>query len=437
LTNRSAVRGYGAAVRSDRTPQLEEVPDELVEDIERWLIDRGVPHLVDQYDGSVLLGAWTRSIPLLAGAAVLLGLNALDLRSWSVAENLAAAAAIVAILGATWAVSNRLRRKPLFAPPSEIGAPEIAVLLIGPTLPAIAFGQYRDALETFGFAVVVLTVVYVWSSYGVGALLRWGLRRSEGQLTGLGPLVARALPLLLLFTTFLFVNAEVWEMAGTLDGAAYVVVVLMFFLLGAGFVMIRVPGVIAAANEFDDWADVEHDVVDTPAEAVPLPRHGRPVDPLTLRQRLNLGLIVVFGQALQITLVVMAIVAFFVFFGFMAIGEATILGWTGLDSLDPFAEVSFGDRTLVLSEPLIRVAIFLGAFSGMYFTVLLTTDETYRREFTEDVGDDIRQLLAVRCAYRVARGTAPAAGGDEAAAGATGTVLDDESDHEPGDDPER
>ena len=51
-------------------------------------------------------------------------------------------------------------------------------------------------------------------------MLRWGAQRGRGQLTGLGPLVARALPLLLLFTTFLFINAEVWQVAGTLDGVA-------------------------------------------------------------------------------------------------------------------------------------------------------------------------------------------------------------------------
>jgi hypothetical protein len=53
---------------------------------------------------------------------------------------------------------------------------------------------------------------------------------------------------------------------------------------------------------------------------------------------------------------------------------------------------------------LIRVAAFLGAFSGMYFTVVLTTDDTYRSEF-DDVGPEIREALAVRTAYRVARGT--------------------------------
>jgi hypothetical protein len=41
----------------------------------------------------------------------------------------------------------------------------------------------------------------------------------------------------------------------------------------------------------------------------------------------------------------------------------------------------------------------------MYFTVVLTTDDTYRTEFSDDVGPEIREALAVRTAYRVTRGT--------------------------------
>ena len=50
-----------------------------------------------------------------------------------------------------------------------------------------------------------------------------------------------------------------------------------------------------------------------------LPSGGPTLDPLRPRQRFNIGLIVLFGQALQITLVVVALIGFFVFFGFMAI----------------------------------------------------------------------------------------------------------------------
>lgn len=384
------------------------VGDRSVADIERWLVERGVPHLVEQRAASTHLDAWTRALPLLVAAYLLLGLNALELNDWSLARNLSAAAAVLAMLLAAWALSNRLRGVASFDRPTKIDTPELTLFLIGPLVPVLVFGQLRDALETLATGIVLLGAIYLWSSYGVGALARWGLRRSGGQLSGLGPLVAKALPLLLLFNTFLFINAEVWEVAGTLDGLPYVIVVLLFFGLGATFVLTRMPGYIRAENRFDSWTDIGEQVVGTPAEVVALPDDGPTSDPMRLRQRFNIGLIIVFGQAIQITLVVAALTAFFVFFGFMAITADTVSAWTGVEDLRIVAEASFGDRTLILSEPLIRVSIFLGAFSGMYFTVVLSTDATYRTEFANDVGPEIRQILAVRSAYHVAIGTHPA-----------------------------
>ena len=380
-------------------------PAERANEIERWFVQRGVPHLVDADDNASILDTWTRALPLLVAAYILLGLNALNLRDWSLAQNLATAAAVIAMLLAAWVLSNRLRGEAAFARPTDIDAPELLLFVFGPAIPVLAFGQVGDAIESVILALTLLVLIYLWSSYGVGALLRWGARRSSGQLTGLGPLVAKALPLLLVFNTFLFVNAEVWEMAGTLDGAAYVVVVLTFFSLGAVFAVSRVPGFIRDENRFESWREVAELLEGTPAETVELPTSGATLDPLRPRQRFNIGLIGLFGQALQITLVVAALTGFFIFFGLMAITAETITNWTGLDAVRVIADAGFGDRTLVLTEPLIRVSVFLGAFSGMYFTVVLTTDETYRTEFASDVGPEIRQILAVRTAYHVVKGT--------------------------------
>lgn len=380
--------------------------------IERWLVERGVPHLVEPRAGSTVRGVFTRALPLLVAAYLLLGLNALDLDGWSVAENLLAATAVIAILIAAWVVSNRVRGVASFDRPTHIDAPELALYLIGPMLPSLAFGQVGDALQTLIGAVVLLAAIYLWSSYGIGALVRWGVRRGGSQLAGLGALVAKALPLLLVFNTFLFINAEVWEVAGTLVGTAYVAVALTFFGLGATFVITRVPSYLRAENDFAGWDDVATAVEGTPAEQVTLPDAGTPIDPLRRRQRFNVGLIVVFGQAVQITLVVVALTAFFVFFGFLAITEETIAAWTGSTDVHVWVETTLGGRTLVLSEPLVRVSIFLGAFSGMYFTVVLSTDDTYRTEFASDVGPEIHQILGVRSAYHVALGAHPALASD-------------------------
>ena len=107
-----------------------------------------------------------------------------------------------------------------------------------------------------------------------------------------------------------------------------------------------------------------------------------------------------FSQALQITFVALLLTGFFTLFGILAIPEVTAAAWTGLDDVNVIASWDVGGRTLALTEPLLRVSGFLGAFTGMYFTVVLSTDATYRDEFAEDVGPQIREALAVRSAYR-------------------------------------
>jgi hypothetical protein len=265
-------------------------------------------------------------------------------------------------------------------------------------------------LETVVEAIAVLAVLWAITSYGVLPLLRWAGQRTAAQLPLLFNVVIRAMPLLLLFTTFLFINAEVWQVAGTLSGIVYVSVLGIFFVLGAVFVLSRIPSLMRDLNRFDSWSEIGDLVVATPAAGVlsglGVDVHHAPVASRpNVRQRLNIGLVTIFSQAIQVTLVGLALTGFFVLFGFLAIPEQTVEGWTTLDRIEVFADVTVGDRILVLSEPLVRVAAFLGAFTAMYFTVLLSTDATYRDEFAEDVAPELRQALAVRCVYHRARAT--------------------------------
>jgi hypothetical protein len=91
---------------------------------------------------------------------------------------------------------------------------------------------------------------------------------------------------------------------------------------------------------------------------------------------------------------------FFVVFGVLAITPETAAGWVGTTTVRELAELTIDGRRVVLTEPLLRVAGFLAVFAGMYFTVVLSTDATYRGEFSEDIGPDLRQTLAMRRLYR-------------------------------------
>ena len=67
-------------------------------------------------------------------------------------------------------------------------------------------------------------------------------------------MVTRALPLLLLFITFLFINAEVWQVAADLDGAVLWLTVLLFAAIAVGFLLVRLPEEV---DRVDDVIDVD------------------------------------------------------------------------------------------------------------------------------------------------------------------------------------
>lgn len=379
-----------------------------VAEIEQWFLRRGVPHFIEHHRASrttAVLATWTRAIPLLVPAYLLLGANALDVGA-SPSRNLVIASVVLAVLLGTWVVSNLVRRHPPFSRPTTIGWPEILLFLVGPAFATLVFGQFRDAAETTAYGVVLLGLIWLWSSYGLTSLLRWTADRGRSQLAGFGRLVARAVPLLLLFNMFLFINAEVWQVAADLPVYPYALVLAIFLVLGVAFTLSRVPGVIRSMNSFTSWDEITALAGGTPAAAVGLPDDCRgecdPDLPLGLRQRMNVGLIVVLGQGLQVLLVVAALVAFFVVFGFLTMSPATTAAWTGHDGLDPWLTVPLGGHDRVLTRELVMVSVFLGTFSGMYFNVVLATDGVYQAEFADDVAPEIRQALAVRRIYQVA-----------------------------------
>jgi len=375
-------------------------PDATRRDIERWFIRRGVPHFIEGYDAG--RDVFTRSIPALVGAYLLGGFTALDIYRWSAGRNIAVGVGVAALAAATWALANLVRGHPLLERPRQVGRAELVVFVIGPALPALVFGQqWGDALQAALVGLAVLAAIYVTTSYALLPLLRWAFGRLAGLLAVLGALVARALPLLLLIVTFSFLSAEVWEMAGTLPVAVYPLVLGVFVVAGGAFLASRLPAEIGTIGQFDSWDEVRSLVAGTPAAQCVLPDEGTPPPAeLSRRQWLNLALVSLFTQGVQITLVAVTMGVFLSLFGFLAMPASTVGHWTGLDEVHVWLRVSYAGHELALTTPLVQVAGFLATFTGFYFTVVLVTDDTYRHEFRDDVIGELREALAVRCAYR-------------------------------------
>ena len=343
----------------------------------------------------------TRALPFLS--LVFVGEVVLSLRpEWPWWGNVLAFLGGAAVLAGGFALSNRLRRRPLWQRPRTVGAGEIATFaLLPPALPVIFGAEVVPALWTVGGNLLLVGAAYLVTSFGLVPMVRWSVVRVFHELTGLVGLVSRSLPLLLLFATFLFINEDMWKVAGGFTVQTFAATMVLLIAVGMLFFLVRLPGEVDTLRRFDSWTEVGILLDGTPLDGVDLPAvEGPPVHrPLSRRDWFNVGLLVVVGQGAVIFLAATVIGLFFVVFGVLVVREGTIAAWTDIAEVNPLLQFVVFDTEVLLTVELLRVAGFIAAFSGLQMTVSTTTDPTYREQFLGRIVGEVRRAFAVRAAY--------------------------------------
>lgn len=296
-----------------------------------------------------------------------------------------------------------------------LGRGRLTTITLLAAVPALALGITLGVLSgapSSGFALFAtltgaLALAWVARRLRAGPVLGWALRRIRGQLYLLVPLVTRALPLLLIFTVFFFINTEVWQVASSLPPGVLWLSVLMFAALAVLFLVARLPEevdrVVAEVEREQDGAALRRACQGTPVEDAcdylleslsPTQRESLGV-PLTGLQRANLVLVLLVVQAGQVLLLAAAVFTFFTVFGMVAIRPEIIQSWVGeLPRAFPWPGSP-------LSIELLQVAVFLSGFSGLYFTVYAVTDSSYREQFFTQITTELEHAIGVRAVYRV------------------------------------
>jgi hypothetical protein len=203
---------------------------------------------------------------------------------------------------------------------------------------------------------------------------------------------------------FLFLNAELWQVASNAPWYLLGLACSLLVLVGVLFTLLRVPQELTNLDVPERWVDIDLLTFDTPAERLPHTGHPRDAPPLTVRARANLVLVGLFRLGVQIGIVAMLVGAFYVVFGMLVVREETIAQWTthGASADGVLWHGELGGARVVLTKALLKVAAFLAAFGGLQVTVSALTDPTYRQEFFDDLVAELRQVLAVRAAYLAA-----------------------------------
>lgn len=257
---------------------------------------------------------------------------------------------------------------------------------------------------TTGLAVAgVVVAVYAATTLRMGPIARWAVVRTFKSLGLLFPLVTRALPLLLLFVTFLFINTEVWQVTTSLDRGVLGLAVMFFGALAVGFLLVRLPEELDRVDDEVEGVRFVAACQGTPLEPVASAvadetefDAARDVE-VTGFQKANLILVLLVTQVVQVLLLSFAVFLFFVTFGSVLMQDTVVKSWIGWD---PHQILAWPHG---LTTELVQVSVFLAAFSGLYFTVYAVTDGNYREQFFTAISRELERAVGVRAVYTALR----------------------------------
>ncbi len=252
-----------------------------------------------------------------------------------------------------------------------------------------------------GLRLVVLFVIFV----GAGSILGWTLQVALRQVSAVGSLASRALPLLMLFLLFGFFATETWQISEKLEVDGHRtnlwLVIGFFVLFGSLFLIsiLRDEGrEMLAKHRAGSTKDYVALLWQTPLDGlVPDDDDAVRNHPLNRAEKINLALVVFLAQALQAVVFSVVVFWFFVVFGLIAVDNSVIATWLG--HAPSSSGKLFGLPVPGISDELIRVSIFLAGFSGMYFAASIATDSTYRKSFFDPLMADVAMSLAARDVY--------------------------------------
>jgi len=388
---------------------VDEPEHELKRETERWFVRRGLPHFIDHYNAREDI--FTRAAPFLSVAFVA-GLFSIqfdaDIRWWQ--NVLSIGAGLVLGLG-LFALINRARGRRFFQRPDRIGAPELATFILVPTVAQLIIVGTRAAAVTASLNIALLAITYIVTSYGLIPMARWAVVQMFRAFRQVTNLFVRSLPLLLLFTMFMFFNADLWKITDDIPVAFLWTAIATMVLVGTAFILLRFPQELTALAAFETWDEVRAEAAGSPLANVDLGALGdrggdhvdgadRPVVPrLKRRARVNVGLVLLFSQAVQVLLVTLTIFGFYMAFGMFTVLQSTIVQWSGSPAIDTIWTFDYFDHPVVISGELVRSSLLVAAIAGLQFAVSAAVDSTYRDEFFRGLIDELRTSLATRALY--------------------------------------
>ena len=375
--------------------------------LEEYFLRSGLPHLAADYDPRE--DTLTRLRPALL-VIFLAGLGVVLRPDWPAWARALAVLAGLGIAIAGLAAVNVLRRRPPLSRPERVGFVEAAVFVLAPAAAALALGE--DPLRALWIAlgsIGAAAVLYALTSLGVVSMLVHLGRAAVDGLATTASIGLRAMPPVLAVLLFLFLAAEVWQAFGLLEGWRFGSVLLVFALIGTGFLVVALRRERAelCAPPLGEQAAAR--ALGTPAARLVERGVAPAAPPLERMARVNVTVALVVSLGARVVAVGAVIALFFLLFGILVVDEGLTEAWVAR-APDVVLRADVSGRSVVLTEQLVRVSVLLGGFAALYFVVVASTEAARREEFVDDEIERLSRVMAAWTYYRGLLGTGAGGG---------------------------
>ena len=360
---------------------------------ERWFLDRGLPSVLTR--AGLLRAVWSRSAPGLAGFATIalcllliyLLTGHLDVhipehptaKAWVVLTIVFLSLPLAGTVG--WIVARMAtnRAQSVVSAVSVITAIVASLIDGGPIFRGVTIG--------------VIVLMLALTASGIGSVLGWAVRLTLWELSAVGALLMRSLPMVLL-TFLVFFNTPMWQMASHESrprmwlALAFLLAIACAFLVSG--TLERVRPMMKSADPPQEHAD---QLVGTPFERMPdLPAN----EPLNLGERLNVVFVITATQIVQVSVVAVVTAGIFFVLGLILLNPGVLAAWSeGGSSSGTVLGMDFP-----VPNSLIQITMMMGALTFMNITARAVGDGEYRSQYLDPLIDDLKVTLLARNRYR-------------------------------------
>lgn len=241
--------------------------------------------------------------------------------------------------------------------------------------------------------VAVIAAIISCTATGLGSILGWAVRLTVENLTSVGRMLIRALPVMLL-TMLVFFNTAAWSMAATLSRGRLWVALGILVVIAVAFLT------SSTANRLQPTLAPEAKRAE-PAGALDDTAFARLPDrpnrvPLSRRERVNVVFVVTMSELVQILTVAVVTGLIFLVFGLVLVSPELLSVLTHGGS----ASGQVLGMTLPIPEALIQIVMFMIALTFMYLAANTVSNDEYRAQFLDPQLDELQVTLAARDRYR-------------------------------------